>query len=249
MEQIYPINIQGSCVTRDAVSSIMDRISIETYNARSSIASLVSDPVDIWFQDQSEIPNFERRNIHNDFVKSWRFKNPGAIPTVYDFIDERFGILKLEDDRMVTMSTGLRAMAGGLEQVLKKGVWVAPNDDVFFELVISKLDPFCELVDEKGIALINACYWASTDDNGQSYRESETGFTDRMNRLLDRIYDRLAAKTKAAFLELPKSDFVGDANHRWARSPYHYTPDVEERLGGKLIAKLHELTVETQHVS
>nr|WP_321456100.1 DUF6270 domain-containing protein [uncultured Cohaesibacter sp.] len=241
MEQKYPIKIQGSCVTRDAVECVMDRVSIETYNARSSIASLISDPVDIWFQDQSELPNFERRNIYNDFDKSWRFKKPDNIPTIYDFTDERYGILKLQDDRMVTLSTGLRAMAGGLEQILKKGVWIAPNSDAFLELIASKLDQFCELVDAKGISVINVCYWASQDNKGQSYDENETGFTDRMNRMLDVIYDRLAAKTKATFFGLPKSEFVGDANHRWARSPYHYTIDIEKRIAGKLLEKLHEL--------
>lgn len=237
---VHPVRlkIQGSCVTRDAVGSVLDKVAIDSYRARSCIVSHVSDPVDVWFKDQSELPNFERRNVYEDFSKKWRFDNCESIPTVYDFIDERFGILRMRGGRWVTFSTSLQAMAGGRRPLLKKGKWMSPNSDEFVELTLANLDRFCGLVEERGPALVNTCYWAATDENGMVYAETENGFTDRMNGLLDKIYDRLATRTNAVFFGLPKSDFVGQSAHRWGRAPYHYSPELESVLGDKLVSSL-----------
>ena len=227
-------SIQGSCATRDSVTYILDRARLVGYRARSSILSHMSDPVDFWFDTPGEMPNFEKLNVIADFDKSWR-TTPSRGVTVYDFIDERFGVLKLIDGRTVTFSTALRGMTGDNAPLLSHGRLVSAGSQEYFDITSAVLDAFCEVLADKGPAIINVCYWSKADDTGARYEmEDSRGFIDQANRHLDMIYDRIYVRTKANFTSLPRDAFVGSSTHRWGRSPYHWTEDTERKIGEEI---------------
>src|SRR5215210_662381 len=92
------IGIFGSCVTRDLFEHPEVRPALGQYTSRSTLVSVVADPVPIDPEIVRLDSAFQRRCVLEDFGKTF-FEQLAASPPdflVIDLIDERFELLRTE---------------------------------------------------------------------------------------------------------------------------------------------------------
>lgn len=218
--------IQGSCVTRTPLVSAPETLVVSRFRARSSVVSLVSPPVPMIPHDAATVPRFEAMNIAADFSKSWRQELPqsGEI-AIFDFIDERFGVVDTGEGYF-TFSTSLRAVVDR-DKILSRGKFISPGSAGYHDLVMGAMDAFCDIISNIPDICVNTAYWAEPKPDGPAFPESLSKLITPQNRLLDAIYDRIAARTKARFFGLAKHRHVAAAEHKWGMAPFHYTQETD----------------------
>lgn len=226
--------IQGSCVTRDALQHRIDSIQITRYRARSSVISLMSDPVAIPALDPSGTNRFEHQNVLADFSKSWlaELMALSGQSAIFDFIDERFGIIDC-GFRFVTYSTSLRAVLPETE-IRKLGTFVHPASEQYATLMRESLGRFIDVIAGRDNIWIHEAYWAESFEDGRSYDAILGNLVAPMNSLLEMIYTELRAAGVRHF-GLPRSAYRAAVEHRWRVAPFHYSERTEEAIGAMII--------------
>ncbi|MEK4055169.1 DUF6270 domain-containing protein [Paenibacillus sp. FSL F4-0087] len=96
--------IFGSCVSRDVFRIAQHEKKLEYY-ARSSLISLLSNPLEVIQKDISLESEFQKgmivKDFSNTFLEELKQKNHNTF--IIDFVDERFDLMKL-DNSYVTRS-------------------------------------------------------------------------------------------------------------------------------------------------
>ncbi|AFQ49148.1 DUF6270 domain-containing protein [Burkholderia cepacia] len=232
--------ILGTCVSRDALEYVSDdSIELLDYYARSSLASLNAVP----FSDDiprcvSDIPSsFGRRVVERDLTK--RFFRDALVDetdiVLVDLIDERFD-LWVDDPtgRCCTLSDEI--VRAGFAQEYKRGRTVRSGGTEFWDRWCEGWTRFLSYASDKGLKrniAINKVFWGERTRGG---RQFNWGVAES-NVLLGRMYDYIARDlAQTQFLEYSPELLVGDDNHRWGVSPFHYVPD----LYRETIRLLHE---------
>lgn len=228
--------LQGSCATRDPLQGVIGEIEIVRYRARSSLISLVSEPIEPPPLDPTGIVDFEYRNVLADFEKSWLAQWPSeGICPVFDFIDERFGVIDV-GGRWFTYSTALTAVAERAE-ILRLGRFVAPQSTEYADLLLRAADTFLERVPDPRRILVHEARWAERFEDGRVCDVLGAGRSEAMNATLDRLYAALRAGGVETFA-LDAEDYVAATEHRWGPAPFHYSTGVERRIAEGLLARL-----------
>lgn len=232
--------ILGTCVSRDALEYVSDgSIELSDYYARSSLASLNAVP----FSDHiprciSDIPSaFGRRVVERDLTKHF-FREALVEKTdivLVDLIDERFD-LWVDDTtgRCCTLSDEI--VRAGFAQEYKRGRTVRSGGAEFWDRWCEGWKRFLSYATEMGLRrniAINKVFWGERTAAGRKFN---WGVADN-NTLLGRMYDYIARDlAQTQFLEYSPELLVGDDNHRWGVSPFHYVPE----LYRETIRLLHE---------
>ncbi|KWE81342.1 DUF6270 domain-containing protein [Burkholderia territorii] len=232
--------ILGTCVSRDALEFVSDgSIELSDYYARSSLASLNAVP----FSEDiprciSDIPSsFGRRVVERDLTK--RFFRDALVEktdiVLVDLIDERFD-LWVDDStgRCCTLSDEI--VRAGFAREYKRGRTVRSGGEEFWDRWCEGWARFLSYATKMGLRrniAINKVFWGERTVAG---RQFSWGVADN-NMLLGRMYDYIARDlAQTQFLEYPPELLVGDDNHRWGVSPFHYVPE----LYRETIRLLHE---------
>lgn len=220
--------IFGSCVTRDPFeNSIASGLGFEIkdYYARSSFASLAGKPV--LNQDLSKISSsFQRKMVEKDFSKNFLDYDFSSIDLIlFDFIDDRFPLLELPDGACCTESNEFKKSE--LDFDAKK---IDPFSSNFFDrwekgwvIVLNKL----KCANVINLVKINKVFLAKQDNLGIYFSGQE--YIEKMNAWLSKIYDRLSLDLSVdQFCDYKEISFVGDAGHKWGRSPFHFKKSIEK---------------------
>ncbi|MET3818785.1 hypothetical protein ACVK00_003951 [Burkholderia sp. PvR073] len=232
--------ILGTCVSRDALEYVSDgSIELSDYYARSSLASLNAVP----FSDDiprsvADIPSsFGRRVVERDLTK--RFFRDALVDkadiVLVDLIDERFD-LWVDDPtgRCCTLSDEI--VRAGFAQEYKRGRVVRSGGTEFWDRWCEGWTRFVSYASGMGLKrniAINKVFWAERTVSG---RQFSWGVAEN-NALLGRMYDYISRDlAQTQFLEYSPELLVGDDNHRWGVSPFHYVP----ALYRETIRLLHE---------
>jgi hypothetical protein len=225
------IGIFGSCVSRDLLEDPALRPALRQYTSRSSVISVVADPVpldpDVVRLDSA----FQKRCVVEDFAKSFFGQLEERRPDwlLVDLVDERFEILRTGgscvtrssafvsaglDEALDTADGAVRRLTGEADELLAAAI------ARFAERLTSILPPERVVVHRAG--------WMTRyrdGDDVHDFADDRAAFAERHNAALDRAYDALEAELAGApVISLDRRRYVADAQHRWKLEPFHYEP-------------------------
>ncbi|MBE0444158.1 DUF6270 domain-containing protein [Psychrobacter sp. FME5] len=221
--------IAGSCVTRDAFTPDTKKdFENVNYYARYSLARLIYPEVPLEISDklfeQKVSSAFQRKLLKNEFSNNLieSILDAEFDYLVIDCVDERFGLIYYNQSSYVTNSDELRkAQLFDYKSALK-----TPCDNKefhhFWRCGLKKI------IDEIGVdkIIINNVYWTNKLNSGDDISTVEN--VKRCNKMVSNLYQ--IAKEEGIpennFVNYPSSILIGDANHRWGPSPFHYIQDV-----------------------
>ena len=241
------IGIFGSCVTRDLFEDPELRPALGQYTSRTTLASIVAEPVPI---DPALVrldSAFQRRCVLEDFAKTF-FEQLAKDPPdflVVDLIDERFELVRT-DRSLVTRSSAF--VSAGLDHApgLAGQERVKRLTGEAAQMVVDAIPAFTERLTEilppERVILHRAFWLTSFRRDGQTYRfpQDRVAFANHQNAALRHAYDALAKSLgrKAPEIALDPDAYAADAHHKWDLEPFHYEPD----YNAAAVARLRELT-------
>lgn len=216
------VSILGSCVTRDIYRFVEESHSYKYY-ARTSLISLMSQPLDICQENIELSSDFQKRTVFQDCQKSF-FQSLEAFDSDYliiDFIDERFDLMKYQDS-YVTYSVEFRnskiESLYPFERIARHSESTHQLWEAMCKEFINKLSKFITL--DK--IILHEAYWSSEyTEEGQLKSFEKKLEIERNNQILKRYYDYFKAQIRdvRTVNETPLSDSA----NIWGLSPYHYT--------------------------
>ncbi|WP_264309824.1 DUF6270 domain-containing protein [Pseudomonas putida] len=223
--------IYGSCVSRDIFNLKESRnFKLTGYFARSSMASLCSEPYNNTAA-LNRIPSaFQRRMVAYDFSKELITSAHAlakAHTVLIDLIDERFDLIALPTGHIITYSSELTA-SGLLDEKGAQGFRVIPHgSDEHRALWLQGMHLLFEALknhNKLDRVIVNKVFWASKFE-----QESDSSFpvtsaaVDKANRELEWMYEQLGNELDdSQFLHFEPELLTADAFHRWGASPFHY---------------------------
>lgn len=250
-----PISIFGSCVSRDIFNFDLNNIfSIKTYVARQSIISAVSPPIPCNLEDINLKSKFQRESVYNDFIKNTfkLFENDGSSYILIDLIDERFNLLKYNENNIESYITysSLLQESGYIGKIndIGKGVErkrrLLPWKEFFLDdIKVSKyMDSFCEKIvsiysSEKIILhkgkLLN--YYKDNVGNIVKFSASQVNKNKKVNELINYMYDYLEGYFGNCLLIDFCENYCADESHVWGLAPMHYQKEYYEAVFSELV--------------
>lgn len=219
--------ILGSCVTRDAFEFAgPGGPAIETYFARSSIASAFSE---LPFEgvDTSTIESsFQRRIVEWDLQKRCAATLASADfdVLVIDLIDERFDLIRDTTGALATRSNEF-LKAHDIDPSAER---ITAGSAAYIDLWVAGWRRLLSIVDQAGLRdaiVVHEAYWAERTQAGASFSSAPPELVAQANEFLGRLYSEMRRDLAAAqFLRPTSRPLVGADEHKWGRSPFHY-PD------------------------
>lgn len=217
---IVNIEIFGSCVTRDAFEfDVSGRYQISAYNARSSLISLYSDPIDVSFDDIKAEFMFEKQMVYNDLTKSFRkhITKKRDSYLIIDFIDERFDVLR-KGASCFTKSAAFSKSGYDLDGEAITGyerlqLW-KQSASLFIKEITSCYDP------QK--VILHKAFWKHRYVAG----DGKTRFFVNLsyflkNRFLSEYY-RFFETNMPGLKTIEIGGFHAFETHKWGLEPFHY---------------------------
>jgi len=221
------ILIYGSCVSRDIFNFYeASSFSVVNYFARSSLISVYGEKVVKGeYIEKLESP-FQQKIVAADldkhFVEKIGMEDFDLL--LLDFIDERFNLYRFENGAICTLSNELLS-TGCLDE--EKGKVIFSGSDEFLVLWEKAWNTFVEHMKLLKIfhkVRLHKTYWCYGDAGGKNYEDqySISKITEA-NSFLDKLYliaqKDLDVRQVITYKEKP----VGAIEHKWGRSPYHFT--------------------------
>ncbi|MCI8341772.1 MAG: hypothetical protein HFE62_00945 [Firmicutes bacterium] len=239
------VSIFGSCVSRDIFNFDMrNKFRIKTYVARQSVVSALSEPVPCNANDINLSSKFQKKAVYEDFAKETfeKFKQDNSDYLVIDFIDERFKLIKYDNngiDSFLTYSASLDESG-----YIKKPNFVSrkrklmPWRDYYIDdkKLSSYMDLFCEKIldifpSEKIIINRGKMLNFYKNKSGNIVRFSLPYLKNNrdVNNLLDYMYDYIEGRFSKCYVLDFCDDYCADEEHIWGLAPMHYQKEYYER--------------------
>ena len=222
--------IFGGCVTRDIFDFCdTENLIVAEYFARSSIASMFSEEVNIDIDLNKINSNFEKNCVARDLNKNFLqvVKNNIFDYIIFDFFSIRFDIA-VNDKKIITLSDEFIKTDYDLSSNFF--ITIGNNTEEYFNYWKCGFDRILGLCENTFIAdklVLNKVYLANCTEDGRSF----TDFYDRIyienfNQLLLKFYEYYESKVKSGFvLNYDPKFFVGSINHKWGLNPFHLVDD------------------------
>lgn len=214
--------IFGSCVSRDILRfDTQGYFEIVRYFARSSFASLSSEP----YVDKSILEkitsNFQKRMVEWDMSKEfWLFLQQGNYDfLLLDMIDTRFHLHKIHSKYLHTISSEYQA---GCDKRISSSQIIHRDSKEFFNLWLEGLKKFSRITEafQEKIICIKP-YWTNLLAGGGAFMDIK--LIAPFNHLLENYYQALQDYLpKATFIEYPQGLLEADPNHQWGLATMHY---------------------------
>lgn len=241
------IAILGSCVTRDMVQFLSKDVALVLYVARTSLASLVAQPVEVDERSIQCEPAFNRRVVYWDMTKLFWEEIEKARPDVLvvDFIDERFDLLR-KGGQIVTRSNYLSL--SGVEQALLSDFEIVRRDSPSVESLwqrscdrfVQRLKPLC------GSVILHRSLWAEKYYEGGAVRdfgEGDRSIARSANVMLNAYYDYFSSVCSGVIeVRVPEDLCVSNYAHKWGRDFFHYGDAYYEMLARMVEPIVHSVS-------
>jgi Family of unknown function (DUF6270)/Heparinase II/III-like protein len=221
--------IFGSCVSRDIFNYPYDKAQmvLVDFYCRSSIASLVAQPIEIPPAVQNIASPFQKRMAERDMTKDFLKNLPGLQfdYLLLDLIDERLSLYVEPDGRACTISPAL--IGAGFPGESNGGSTIHSGTEEFWRLWEAGWLILADKLRGLGLLdrlLVNQVFWGSRMENGGIFDQHyPSEYIDSANKFLDRMYQRITADIPSEqFLRFDHGLMTGSLTHRWGISPFHY---------------------------
>lgn len=231
--------IFGSCVTRDVFSFFPENLNVVDYFSRSSLISVVGNPLNIKEEEIHLSSKFQRKEVLRDCNKTFfdELKQKDFDFLVIDLIDERFDLL-CYNNIYITRSDEL--VDSGLEDQYSFQR-LARSDKKTHSLWMNACQQFvkrlCSIVPAEKIILHKA-FWADhyiDQEHARKFNLIKMVKIRKNNKLLEQYYTDLEELIPGMrIIQIPT--FYSDANHKWGISPFHYTLPYYESVYSQLVS-------------
>lgn len=239
--------ILGSCVSRDILNfAEQGSITLADYFARSSIASIASEPYHLDDRHYARIASdFQRRMVRRDVEKTLLRDLAGRQDVDFiliDLIDERFDLYEVSPGSVVTVSSEFLMTGLVTAEDRASERWIRSGSERHRALWKSGVKRLFAALAEYGIAdriVINRVFWADRLVDGTPLPEKESPQREAANSLLAWMYEELEQYVPAPrWMSFPEHVLRSNPDHRWGIAPFHYSDDYyADALAG--LAKLH----------
>lgn len=240
------IAIFGSCVTRDLFEDPALRPALAHYASRSSVISVVADPVPL---SEEEVPldsAYQRRAVLADFNKTFFGDLRALAPDwlVIDLIDERFNVLRTDGSFVTESSAFQGAGLAGAERFDFTTVrrLTEEAERLFDAAARTFVERVTQIVPAERV-ILHRGLWLTRYRRGEAvehFPEPRLTYARRNNDALGRQYDVLDELLGGEIHVIgPELDrHVADYEHRWALEPFHY----EAAYNDAAVAAIRELS-------
>ena len=230
----FKIGILGSCVSRDAFEFDNGKYDLKgSYFARSSIASMMSSPVEFEQSDIKVENQWLRWVLVNDFQKTvvQQLKTKNLDCLIIDLIDERFDLLKIDDGFLNGSDELFKACKEFIENH-GSVTCIKRDSPQAHELFAEAAREFANRLNEEfadlPIIIHKALCSTNYTDGKEIYKFSEesTALYENMNSYLSFYYSILEKEiNNVSVIHLPQEVQLASKSHRWGLAPFHYVDD------------------------
>ncbi|QPL06082.1 MULTISPECIES: DUF6270 domain-containing protein [Actinomyces] len=245
------VSVFGSCVSRDTVEVLRARgWTIGAHVARQSLLSASSTaPADVL--DLSSLTSPFVKRVHTEDLAGERRSRLAAAANstdvlLWDIVDERLGVLELEDGTVLTRTT--EGLTAGLYDDLDDARLVAFGSDEHFEKWAAALPAWREELTELGLldrTVLLQVAWALADEGGEQTPTSWGMGTLEANWFSQRYYEAAAAHTGVHVMRLPETLTVAGTHHKWGAAPFHYQDDAYDWFATQIDGFARERRIQT----
>lgn len=245
--------IQGSCVTRDAFAfSKTKDFLITHYSARCSLATLASPPIKQKLELSQLNSNFQKKMLEDDHNRSVlkHLDNKEYNIVILDFIDERGGLISLDNLGYVTnlselKNSGVISTASSIENI-------QPYSENHINLFFTGLENFIKKIKTPSIILINEVYWAIKNEKNELIT-TKIKYINETNTNLKKIYQKIKnIYPQFIFINYDESLFIANSQHKWGQSPFHYIDDLYlsflEKIKDKILDKIETIDISLKSI-
>ncbi|MGP5411940.1 DUF6270 domain-containing protein [Glutamicibacter ardleyensis] len=231
--------IYGSCVARDTMNFFSESWERPTYFARQSMISAASRRAAVTGSIDLESP-FQTRMVKNDIAGSAmdgiQKSLTGHDVMLIDLIDERRGVYQIGGGGYVTHTAELAKSKLMTRQSVKPKV-IPFGTDLHWNLWSKSAEMIASEIQVRDVrCIVVAPPWASISSAGDELLWMSSPVHE-MNHKYNRYYKYLS-NLGFDVVTVPESDAVGDANHQWGLSPFHYVESVYLSLRDQIIERL-----------
>ncbi|MCM3443783.1 DUF6270 domain-containing protein [Metabacillus halosaccharovorans] len=235
------IDILGSCVTRDSFGLVKHNYKLNSYFPRSSLVSLYSKPVEIKKEDIVIKSQYQQKLIFQDMTKQFPryIKETESDVLIIDFIDERLGLLKINDTYITKSHEVNNSNVRKLFQTVPLNV-----DQHFMQMWKNSAMKLIEDINSRSYKhiIIHKSYWKKTyiNKDGEKCMFNEKERLEKIkfnNRMLAEMYSFIEENLPYVKTIEP-DEFSADESHQWGLTPFHYELEYYKYF----IKKLDEIT-------
>lgn len=250
------IAIVGSCITRDLWPLREAAPRDLLYVSRTSLVSLLS-PAVADYRSQPDPPDgftrYQHMAVEADLLKTGLPQLIAHRPThlIFDFIDERFDLLRLPAGAVITHSWELES-GGYLGRPALAGPQPIPRlsagaERLWRQAVVEFAELLRLTVLREAKIILHSAQWASRQvlpDGAAQPLQGHPHIWDGRPADLS-AHNEMLRRYEAHFLAtIPQAEVVrarpehqlADPAHRWGLSPFHYMPAYYEDIGRALAA-------------
>lgn len=224
---------------------------ILAYVSRQSLLTEGSDASGNLPKKYTTSSRFQLRNVRRDVEgKQLETIKDAGRPDVllWDLVDERHGIFEFSDGSVVTRSIDVLDIPE-FEDAIKQARHIPFGSDEHFERWAKAADAFVARLEAAGLkerVLVLSVNWAPFDVEGSPTPLSMGKSSGQANSQFRRYYDYLGQLGLSIFAV---EDAVADPDHRWGLAPFHYTPEIYDRVHEAIDAFVAERRAGEQSVS
>ena len=220
--------IIGSCISRDAFNeNASDFFKIDTYVARTSLASAFSNEVSAEIDLEKINSKFQRSMVDIDINKRLQslLMSTNADVILLDAIDERLNLFQFKNGSICTLSNEF--LESGFDCSSENGNVVYSRSNDFFKLWEHGWCSLIDILKKRNILdrlVVNNAFWSIKHEDGTDFLPNISDkYISDVNIFLTHIYTRMSHDlTPDQFINFPQNLICGATNHKWGSSPFHY---------------------------
>lgn len=227
------VTIYGSCVSRDIFNFPNEELRMRAYFARSSFISAASSPSQLPSHKSKLTSPFQQRMLEQDITSRVLPQLASLKDQIYlvDLIDERGGVLELEDGGFVTDLSELRN--SGWRKLVRSVRKHSFGEETHLELFRASVNPVLEVIGGPRTVVINPNF-AEFTDQGDPVPDYGGMSSAKWNELYE-PYFTLLRESGLHVLDVPAELCIADSKHQWGVAPYHYVPDFYRWVSDQLL--------------
>jgi len=223
--------IFGSCVSRDIFGISERNTEVQNYFARSSVVSVMSEPVEVSLEDIVVESKFQQKMVKYDCNKEVlrALEKQDYDFIIIDFIDERFGVWRIKQNGVQTYITASNeAKLAGLDVRFGAERIFSSEKNKLWEGNCKKFANILYSFAEAGKVILHEAYWVKQYvENGEIFEfDSElANVIERNNKILSEYYELFKSLMPDTLKIISIDNAVADMEHKWGLNPIHYTKE------------------------